>query len=164
MEVESEVFSPVPNTNQRYWASSFGYLWDMKLKHKVPLRCTQRGWYDCKVWFGTIRKTINVHRVIAMTFLGESDLTVNHIDGNKAKNAISNLEYMSRQEQNWHRSRVTHSGNQYPIYCVETGDIYPNAHVAAEVLHLKDASHIGRVAKQQYGFKSVYGYHFLKAC
>lgn len=158
--MHDEVFMAVPNTNDRYYASSFGYVYDTKLNKILPIRKTNRGWYDCKIWFGTIRKNIKLHRVIAMTFLGESNLTVNHIDGNKANNNIENLEYMTLIEQNWHRSRELYRGNQVPIYCVETGDIYPNAHVAAEILGFKDHSHIGRVAKGEYGYKSTYGYHF----
>lgn len=157
-----EVFSAVPGTNQRYYASSYGYVYDMKTKKNVPLRKTNRGWFDCKIWFGDRRRTINVHRVIALTFLGESDLTVNHIDGDKANNAVENLEYMTLAEQNVHRSRVLGRGNQIPIYCVETGDIYPNSRVAMEILGLKDSSHIGNVANNKYGYKSAYGYHFKK--
>ena len=33
-----------------------------------------------------------VHRLVADTFLGESDLQVNHIDGNKENNSVTNLE------------------------------------------------------------------------
>ena len=72
--------------------------------------------------------------------MGESELTVNHIDGNKSNNAIENLEYMTLSEQNWHRSRDIKVGNQVPIYCKETGDIYPNAKVAGEILGIKIAA------------------------
>ena len=158
----NEVFIAVPNTHNRYYASSYGYIYDMKLKKVLPTRKTKRGWYDCKIWFNGIRKTINIHRVIAMTFLGESELTVNHIDGNKSNNAIENLEYMTLSEQNWHRSRDIKVGNQVPIYCKETGDIYPNAKVAGEILNIKNYSHISGQINNKYGYKSVCGYHFVK--
>lgn len=161
-EQYDEVFMEVPDTNKRYWASTKGYIWDMKLGKKVPTRKTKRGWYDCKIWFNGIRKTINIHRVILLTYYGPSKLTGNHIDGNKANNDLDNLEYMSLKEQNWHRSRELNRGNQNPIYCVETGDIYPNAKVAAEVLKIGDYSYISAVVNNKYGFKSVKGYHFIK--
>ena len=85
-----------------------------------------------------------------MTFLGESELTVNHIDGN------------TLSEQNWHRSRNIKVGNQVPIYCKETGDIYPNAKVAGEILGIKNCSHISGQINNKYGYKSVCGYHFVK--
>lgn len=157
-----EVFSEVPNTNKRYYASSYGYVYDMKLKKVLPTRKTKRDWYDCKIWFGNIRKTINVHRVIAMSFLGENDLTVNHIDGDKSNNRVENLEYQTLQEQNWHRSREIHAGNQVSVYCQETGDIYPNAKVAGEILGIKWYNHISGQINNKYGYKSVCGYHFTK--
>lgn len=157
-----EVFSPVPNTNNRYYASSYGYIYDNKLKKILPTRKNKRGWYDCKIWFNDVRKTINVHRVIAMTFLGESSLTVNHIDGNKSNNAVENLEYMTLVEQNWHRSRDIQAGNQIPVYCKETGDIYPSSKVAGEILGIKTYERISRQANNEYGYKSVCGYHFIK--
>ena len=99
-----------------------------------------------------------------MAFVGNSKLSVNHIDGDKSNNRIENLEYMTLEEQNWHRSRVSHAGYQYPVYCIETGDIYPNARVAGEILGIKCSEHISKVINKRYGFKTVHGYHFLKAC
>ncbi|MDT9683471.1 HNH endonuclease signature motif containing protein [Streptomyces sp. TRM76323] len=43
-------------------------------------------------------KTIKLHRLIIETFLGKSELEVNHIDGNKRNNSLSNLEYVSRSQ------------------------------------------------------------------
>jgi hypothetical protein len=44
------------------------------------------------------RFTKAVHRIIILSFIGQSDLTVNHIDGNKTNNKISNLEYCTMKE------------------------------------------------------------------
>ena len=157
-----ETFAVVADTNERYYASSFGYVYDTKLDRIVPTRTTYRGYLDCKINFNDKRRTINLHRVIAMAFLGKSQLTVNHKDGNKFNNAIDNLEYMTVQEQNIHRSSVLHRGNQIPIICEETGKVYHSANEAAKDLGLKDSSHISAVINNKYGFKSVYGYHFRK--
>lgn len=43
-------------------------------------------------------KMLKVHRIVIETFKGKSDLTVDHIDGNKLNNDISNLEYVTREE------------------------------------------------------------------
>lgn len=40
-------------------------------------------------------KNRKVHRLVMSAFVGESDLTVNHKDENKANNCLDNLEYLS---------------------------------------------------------------------
>lgn len=42
--------------------------------------------------------TKRVHRLVANAFLGESNLQVDHIDGNKQNNNLSNLEYVTPKE------------------------------------------------------------------
>lgn len=43
-----------------------------------------------------------VHRLIALTFIGPSDLTVNHKNGNKLDNRLENLEYLTNAENMRH--------------------------------------------------------------
>ena len=45
-------------------------------------------------------KSMAVHRVVSTVFMGEkpNGYTVNHIDGNKKNNHVSNLEYISNEE------------------------------------------------------------------
>ncbi len=49
-----------------------------------------------------------VHRIVARAFLGECPPKheVNHKDGNRTNNILSNLEYMTRSENNYHAYRV----------------------------------------------------------
>lgn len=46
------------------------------------------------------RKRFTVHRLVALAFLPNPDNlpTVNHIDGNKSNNTVSNLEWLSYQD------------------------------------------------------------------
>lgn len=153
----------IPNTNGRYVAYSDGRIFDRKLGHDVPTSISKRGWMRCHVWLNGKRITRTVHRLIMLAFVGDSELTVNHKDGNKLNNDISNLEYMTVQEQNIHRSKVLKVGNRRPVYCLENGKTYETILDASKDLGI-DKSHIGAVCYKKYGFRSVGGYHFEFAC
>lgn len=43
-------------------------------------------------------KNKRIHKLVANAFLGESDLQVDHIDGNKQNNRLDNLEYVTPKE------------------------------------------------------------------
>lgn len=43
------------------------------------------------------------HRLIALAFIGESDMPINHKDLNKNNNAVENLEYVTNRENQCHR-------------------------------------------------------------
>lgn len=69
---------------------------------------------------GYSRVTINgvsekVHKLVAKYFLNSTGETVNHIDGNKENNCVSNLEYASYKENNIHaiENRLRNSGFEH---------------------------------------------------
>mgnify|MGYP007071663155 CR=1 FL=1 len=49
-----------------------------------------------------------LHRIVAAAFLGGSNFQINHKDGNKKNNSISNLEYVTISENLLHATRVLH--------------------------------------------------------
>lgn len=57
------------------------------------------------LWKDGICHDVLVHRVVADTFLGknsDTNLTVNHKDGNRQNNRVSNLEWCTRRENIQH--------------------------------------------------------------
>ena len=90
------------------------------------------------------RKT--VHRLVATTFINNDDIyktDINHIDGNKENNNVSNLEWLSHADNMKHgwknglfdkvRTRCQNTGrvNGKKIRCIETGEIFPSISAAA---------------------------------
>lgn len=55
-----------------------------------------------------IRKGFQIHVLVAQTFIPnpENKPTVNHIDGNKENNAVSNLEWATQKEQMFHSFHI----------------------------------------------------------
>lgn len=54
----------------------------------------------------SIYKRYYIHRLVAKTFIGDSNKEVNHKDGDKSNNKLSNLEWLSRSENQKHRYKV----------------------------------------------------------
>jgi hypothetical protein len=62
------------------------------------------GYFRCKVWDGSKLRGIYVHRAVALVFVPNhlNKPFVNHIDSNRANNSISNLEWVTAQENSTH--------------------------------------------------------------
>ena len=72
---------------------------------------------------------VYVHRLVCIYFLNngkETDLHVNHIDGDKSNNNLENLELISRSKNDLHKVRVLQKNPHY-ILDLETGIFYVNS-------------------------------------
>lgn len=54
-----------------------------------------------------------VHKLVMQAFVGESTLTVNHKDGNRKNNNLSNLEYVTLRENRTHAVKSKYPGCSY---------------------------------------------------
>lgn len=105
-----EIWKDIPDYEGIYQASTFGRIRTCEGKTTFTERHGVRHWeqrvlkfkgetyktgYRVSLWKNGKSKDYLVARLIARTFLGESNLTVNHIDGNRFNNHIENLEWCS---------------------------------------------------------------------
>ena len=64
----------------------------------------------------TLKKTVNVHRLVLCSFHGNSALECNHKDGVKSNNCLGNLEFVTVSQNALHRVRVLGKHNLQPHY------------------------------------------------
>lgn len=86
----------IPNY-EKYSIDEYGnvYSKNKQLKSNIDKRGYLRVW----LYKNKIRKEMPIHRAVAISFLGyKENLTVNHKDGNKLNNHISNLEWISNAD------------------------------------------------------------------
>lgn len=108
----------------RYQVSDFGRVRthpENKIRGGKPGRILfqgtdNRGYSQVYLYFDYKQTTFKVHRLVANAFLGEPEdgMTINHIDGDKSNNALSNLEYITNKENCWHAHRVI-DGRAYVV-------------------------------------------------
>jgi len=78
-----------------------------KRKGKIMKQCIDgKGYKALSISKDGKFKMLTVHRLVAMSFLGYSNLTVNHKNGIKTDNRIKNLEFMTQKENNRHANRL----------------------------------------------------------
>lgn len=86
-----------------------------------------------------IKKTKTVHRIIAETFIPNTDNkpVVNHINANKLDNRVENLEWVTMKENTEHASKLHLMGNHVnkTIICVENDMQFISSTKAAEWLN-----------------------------
>lgn len=71
----------------------------VKLKGNITKGCVNNRGYPQKRFLVNGRpKSIKVHRLVMMAFVGESDMEVDHINGVKTDNRLSNLQYLTRKQ------------------------------------------------------------------
>lgn len=131
--MEKEIWKDIPGFEEDYQASSLGRIRSKDRKrgnrfYQSQIKATRMekdGYLTVNLSSNGVLSTHKVHRLIMKTFIGEVDaLTqVNHKDGDKTNNILSNLEYTTPQENSSHRSRVLNPTCHLICENLETGEI-----------------------------------------
>jgi hypothetical protein len=172
MEEQWKQIQDFPNYN----ISSFGNVKN-NLTDKLLKPCLKSGYYHISLVNNKIRKIFKIHRLVALAFLDNPDNKpeVNHKDKNKLNNNLNNLEWMTKKENNQHKSvgLVYSSNKNKPVLRLNknTGEILQtynsieDAGLWAVENRLTKNSHNGRnsigncingISSTSYGFKWYY--------
>lgn len=111
-------------------------------------------------------KKVPVHRIVAQAFIPNPDNKpqVNHIDGDKSNNKVSNLEWATASENSGHRDKILWGGirrcgkKKKPVKCLETGEVFYGINEAGR-RHRISPSNI-RLAIRGVKHHTAGGYHW----
>lgn len=136
-EARPVAWRPVIDFEGRYEVSSSGDVRSVKSGRVLAKPLAGDGYQKAELWKDNVRTQTYVHRVVARAFLGEPSepkTEINHKDGNKLNNAVTNLEWVTRS-QNVRHAMYELGANIRPIIAVdvETSEVmrFPSASEAA---------------------------------
>jgi hypothetical protein len=110
-----------------------------------------KGYWRIKLSYKSKSKRHMLHRLIAEAFIDnpENKPFVNHIDGNKKNNQLSNLEWVTRMEN--------------VIHAWENG-LYENARIASSITGKRTIHLIPKITKNVLDVESGIFYESIKLC
>ena len=113
-KIVSEIWRDIPGYEGLYQVSSEGLVRSVKREKLLRLQLNNSGYLRTNLSKQGKCKYVFAHRLVALAFLGapEKGIDVNHIDGNKLNNRLSNLEYVTRS-QNMKHARSMGLHNNY---------------------------------------------------
>lgn len=90
--------------NNKYEVDEVGNVFNRKTGRKLSQQVCRKGYFSVKLQ----GKRFKTHRLILASFHGEipKAMTVNHIDGNKKNNSISNLEWLTNSQNIKHSAII----------------------------------------------------------
>lgn len=94
----------VVELGENYEVSNLGNVRNIKLRREMTKHKSSHGYLIVHLSYGGITKNYIVHRLVMLAFVPQphGKRYVNHIDGEKLNNALSNLEWVTARENSRH--------------------------------------------------------------
>lgn len=123
-----------------YAITSCGKVWSYKSNKFLKLTPNSGGYSTVGLCKDGKRKTCNVHRLVAETYIPNPNNLpeVNHKDENKSNNCINNLEWCNKKYNNNYGTHTERQAEKHrkKVYCVELDRVFESQSEAVKELNL----------------------------
>lgn len=103
---KAETFLPIPGFDG-YSVSDMGRILNNRTGHIRKQTLSNSGYLSIYFWNHGLPKVLTVHRLVAKIFLGHQDgMQVNHINGIRTDNRLTNLEWVTGSENMKHACKL----------------------------------------------------------
>ena len=164
--MEKEIWKDIdefPN----YQVSNLGRVKNKKTKLCIHRQKRKNGYIKVELWKNGKSYTRDVHRLVAITFLGNKpEMVVNHDNGKKDDNRLENLYWCTRKENAQHAIKnclfipKAPEPKRKPIRIIETGEIFNSVTECAKAIDSSVINITNAVRKDITNHHSVKGLHF----
>lgn len=99
-----EIWKDIEGYEGLYQVSNLGRVKSLKSKRFLKLSVNEKGYLRCHLSKCGGSKHWRVHRLVAQAFISNQDNKpeINHIDGDKSNNCVTNLEWVTSSENHIH--------------------------------------------------------------
>lgn len=88
----------IKSLSRKFFTTNNGYV--ITKEKKLKKQNDRKGYEYVNLYKDKKMKSLKVHRLVLLSFVGFSELTIDHINGIKSDNRLENLEYVSQRENN----------------------------------------------------------------
>lgn len=136
------------NGYENYLISKSGLVYSIKAKKLLKPTIDKKGYCKVALYNEQGKLSISLHRLVALNYIENPDNKpqINHINGIKSDNKVSNLEWVTNKENTLHaiknglrdkahKKAVT--DNQKQVVHLSTGIFYDSLKLACKALNIK---------------------------